>query len=77
MKKQACTVMISKQLGSAWLHMCAVQRSNMTKGIPTKIAYSTVRSIAGAPPSFVGEVYGSGASLLDQNTTYFIYTKTV
>eukprot|EP00957_Ditylum_brightwellii_P105861 8073089-Ditylum_brightwellii.AAC.1 len=45
-----------------WLHMHTVQRNNMLKGIPTKIACGAVRSVAGAPPhNFVGEGRGSGA----------------
>eukprot|EP00957_Ditylum_brightwellii_P037481 2834636-Ditylum_brightwellii.AAC.1 len=51
-----------------WPHMRAVQRSNTSKGIPTKIACGAVRSVAGVPPrNFVGEGCGSGAPLLGQN----------
>eukprot|EP00957_Ditylum_brightwellii_P070939 5390340-Ditylum_brightwellii.AAC.1 len=69
-KKRTCTANHSKQLGPGWLHTCAVQRNNKPKGIPTKIACGTVRSIAGAPPhDFVGEGHGSGAPPLGQNAT--------
>eukprot|EP00957_Ditylum_brightwellii_P173488 13208595-Ditylum_brightwellii.AAC.1 len=78
-KKQTCTAKDSKQLGPAWLHMRTVQRSNTSKGIPTKIMCGTVRSVVGAPPhTFVGEKRGSGVPLLGQNATCFrFYTKAV
>eukprot|EP00957_Ditylum_brightwellii_P071227 5414294-Ditylum_brightwellii.AAC.1 len=57
-----------------WLHMSTVQRNNTLKGIPTKIACGAVRSIVGAPPRyFVGEGRGSGAPLLGQNATCFLF----
>eukprot|EP00957_Ditylum_brightwellii_P207312 15352428-Ditylum_brightwellii.AAC.1 len=62
-----------------WLHMRTVQRSNTAKGISTKIMCGTVRSVAGAPIcNFVVEGCESGASLLGQNATCFLfYTKAV
>eukprot|EP00957_Ditylum_brightwellii_P195878 14924070-Ditylum_brightwellii.AAC.1 len=57
-----------------WLHMCTVQRNGMPKGIPTKIVCGAVRSVAGAPPrNFVGEGRESGAPLLGQNATCFLF----
>eukprot|EP00957_Ditylum_brightwellii_P111802 8527420-Ditylum_brightwellii.AAC.1 len=57
-----------------WPHMSTVQRSNTLKGIPTKIACGAVRSVAGVPPrDFVGEGCESGAPLLGQNATCFLF----
>eukprot|EP00957_Ditylum_brightwellii_P148579 11312979-Ditylum_brightwellii.AAC.1 len=62
-----------------WIHMHAVQRNSTLKGIATKVVCGAVRSVAGAPPhGFVGEGHGSGAPLLAQNATCFLfYTKAV
>eukprot|EP00957_Ditylum_brightwellii_P073326 5572821-Ditylum_brightwellii.AAC.1 len=78
-KKRTCTAHCSKQLGPAWFHMHAVQRSNTPKGIPTKSACGTVRNVAGAPPhDCVGEGRGSGAPLLGPNATCLLfYTKAI
>eukprot|EP00957_Ditylum_brightwellii_P162557 12378984-Ditylum_brightwellii.AAC.1 len=57
-----------------WPHTHTVQRSNMSKGIPAKIACGTVRSISGASPhDFVGEGRGSGAPLMGQNAPCFLF----
>ena len=78
-KKKTCTVKRSKHMGPAWFHMRTVQRNDMPKGIPTKITCGAGRSVAGAPPrDFVGEGRGSGAPLLGQNATCFLfYTKAI
>eukprot|EP00957_Ditylum_brightwellii_P184224 14031751-Ditylum_brightwellii.AAC.1 len=56
-----------------WLHMHTVQRIGMPKGIPTKIACGTVRSIAGVPPcNFVGEGRGSDTKAVGLHMTYTI-----
>eukprot|EP00957_Ditylum_brightwellii_P149265 11367628-Ditylum_brightwellii.AAC.1 len=57
-----------------WINVCTVQRNNTPKGIPTEIMFGTVTSLAGAPPhNFVGKPCGSGAPLLGQNATCFIF----
>eukprot|EP00957_Ditylum_brightwellii_P181545 13828526-Ditylum_brightwellii.AAC.1 len=54
--------------------MHTVQRNETSKGIPTKITSGAGRSVAGAPPrNFVGGGRGSGAPLLGQNATCFLF----
>eukprot|EP00957_Ditylum_brightwellii_P153088 11653024-Ditylum_brightwellii.AAC.1 len=62
-----------------WLHVRTVQRNDMPKGIPSKITCGAGRSVAGAlPRDFVWEGRGSGATLLGQNATCFLfYTKAI
>eukprot|EP00957_Ditylum_brightwellii_P141625 10789145-Ditylum_brightwellii.AAC.1 len=62
-----------------WPHMHTVQRSDTSKGIPTKIArWRSCYAPYCATCDFVGEGRGSSAPLLGQNATRFLFiTKAV